>query len=178
MTDRNARNLITLIFEDNLRVTVRPSGTEPKNKVYIEKGTEPLGIETSNEKFEHARQQVDHEVEHFSKDFMKSMLAMIDIVLPDYAMKISDLVPLNKKLQFVESFIPTFEDQIRSVELGTIDEKIVDRWIDTELKEYGPDARQLVTPALEAYLDSKTSDNSVTASMRETQRKIFLGPVT
>lgn len=173
MTDRNARNLITLIFEENLRVTVRPSGTEPKNKVYIEKGTQPLGVEASNEKFEHMRQQIDLEVAHFSKAFMKSMLAMIDIVLPDYAMKISDLVPLDQKLQFVESFIPAFEDQVHSVELGTINEKTISRWIDSELKGYGPDARQLLAPALEAYLDSKTSNNSTTTSMRKIQRKFF-----
>jgi len=175
MTDRNARNLITLIFEENLRVTVRPSGTEPKNKVYIEKGTQPLGVEVSNEEFEHTRQQVDREVAHFSQAFMKSMLAMIDVVLPDYAMKISDLVPLDQKLRFVESFIPAFEDRVHSVELGTINEKTVSRWIDNELKGYGPDSRQLLAPAFEAYLGSKTSNNSTTASMRKTQREIFLG---
>ncbi|HIA37589.1 MAG TPA: hypothetical protein EYN89_12880, partial [Flavobacteriales bacterium] len=43
------------VTTENGWFAARPSGTEPKNKVYIEKGTEPLGIETSNEKFEHLK---------------------------------------------------------------------------------------------------------------------------
>ena len=42
-TDRGARNFLTFQFEGSLKVSIRPSGTEPKNKVYIEMGTEPLG---------------------------------------------------------------------------------------------------------------------------------------
>ena len=42
-TDRSARNFLTFHFEGGLKASIRPSGTEPKNKVYIEKPSGPLG---------------------------------------------------------------------------------------------------------------------------------------
>ena len=42
-TDRSARNLISFSLEGGIKATIRPSGTEPKNKVYLELAAAPLG---------------------------------------------------------------------------------------------------------------------------------------
>ena len=170
-TDRGARNLISLTFEGGLRTIVRPSGTEPKNKVYIEKGAEPIGVGASEEEFEQMRQRVDQEVIDFSNAFMKSMLALIDVALPDYAMEISDLVSLENKRRFVESFVPGFEERTGAVQAGDLDETALNGWIDAELGGYGPDARLLVARGLRAYLESTGGDEAI----REMQRGVFFG---
>ena len=171
-TDRGARNLISLTFEGGLRAIIRPSGTEPKNKVYIEKGAEPIGVEASDEEFEQMREQVDQEVVAFSNAFMKSMLALIDVELPAYAMEISDLVSLENKRRFVDSFIPGFEERTRAVTAGDLDEATLNGWIDEELGVYGPDARLLVARGLRAYLESAVGGGDADREMRE---RVFFG---
>ena len=175
-TDRGSRNLISFTFEGGLRAIVRPSGTEPKNKVYIEKGSEPVGAEASEEAFESVRRQVDQDVVNFSNAFMKSMLALIDVALPDYAMEISDLVSLENKRRFVDSFIPGFEERTRSLRAGDLGEAACNGWIDEQLDGYGPDARLLVAKAFRSYVASASGDDPASQSLRRIQREIFLGP--
>ena len=170
-TDRSARDLISLTFEGGLRAVVRPSGTEPKNKVYVEKGAEPIGAEASEEDFLSMRQRIDREVAGFSNAFMKSMWALIGVSLPDYALAISDLAPLANKRRFVESFIPGFEERTRALQAGEMGAAALNGWIDEELGGYGPDARLLVARAVRSYLDSESAPAS--ASIRALQRDIF-----
>jgi phosphomannomutase len=44
-TDRFGRNLMTYHLEGGIKATIRPSGTEPKNKIYIEKASDPVGAD-------------------------------------------------------------------------------------------------------------------------------------
>ena len=73
-TDRSGRNLITYHLEGGLKATIRPSGTEPKNKIYIEMPSEPLGAEATDEEFEAKKRALDSQVEDFSNAFLKMML--------------------------------------------------------------------------------------------------------
>ena len=156
-TDRSSRNLLTITLEGGLRTTIRPSGTEPKNKVYIEKSSEPVGPKASDEQFWEVRRKVDEEVLAFSNSFMKSMLALIGVELPDYALEISDLVSLENKRHFAEKFIPAFESQAEALVNSETTAQAVNEWIDAQLAAYGPDARLLVARAMRSYLASERS---------------------
>ena len=48
-TDRASRNVLVFRLENGARVLVRPSGTEPKNKVYIEVPAPPVGRQAGRE---------------------------------------------------------------------------------------------------------------------------------
>ncbi|HMO36605.1 MAG TPA: phospho-sugar mutase, partial [Gemmatales bacterium] len=48
-TDRSSRNLLIFHLEGQTKVALRPSGTEPKAKVYIEASTDPMTPGTSAE---------------------------------------------------------------------------------------------------------------------------------
>ncbi len=160
-TDRSARNFITFQFEGDLKASIRPSGTEPKNKIYIEKGTDPLGADVSDEEFLEARRRIDEEVEAFSNAFMKTMLAIAGVEMPAYSYRISDLVTLDRKRYFATAFIPELEARAGKLAGGEGSKDELNRWIDAELKSYGPDARLLVANAFRAYVDSaRKSDPS------------------
>ena len=151
-TDRSSRNLLTINLDNGLRAVIRPSGTEPKNKVYIEKASEPLGAYASDEEFEDMQKAIDDEVLAFSNAFMATMLKLIDVELPSYALEISDLVSLENKRHFVEKFVPAFEDRAKAVLEKQLDADSVQTWIDSELKPYGADARLLVARAFRSWL--------------------------
>ena len=172
-TDRSARNFITFQFEGGLKVSIRPSGTEPKNKVYIEKGTEPLGAGVPDDQFADRKRQVDEEVRLFSNAFMKVMLGIIGVEMPDYSHRISDLVPLERKRHFGATFIPQLETRARKLSNGEGGREGLNRWIDSELRGYGPDARLLVADAFRAYLDSARESDPSSAPVLDLAESVF-----
>ncbi len=174
-TDRSSRNLLTITLEGGLRTTIRPSGTEPKNKVYIEKRSEPVGAEASDERFWEVRRKVDDEVLAFSNSFMKSMLALIDVELPDYALEISDLVSLENKRHFAEKFIPAFESQAQALVNSETTAQAVNEWIDAQLAAYGPDARLLVARAMRSYLADERSRAPEQEAITAKEERLFFG---
>jgi phosphoglucomutase/phosphomannomutase len=176
-TDRSSRNQITFKFEGGLRTTVRPSGTEPKNKVYIEKASEPLGAWASDEEFREVRRQVDNEVLQFSNAFMKEMLALVDVELPGYAFEISDLVALERKKHFGEKFLPEFETRAKAVQASQETAESVGKWVDEQLRSYGPDARLLVGRAFRAYLAAERAKTKSKDELLAAQERIFFGKV-
>ena len=172
-TDRSSRNLLTMNLKGGLRVTIRPSGTEPKNKVYIEKTSEPVGAEASDEEFEKMRRAVDDEVLSFSNAFMGSMLQLIDVELPAYALEISDLVSLENKRHFAKNFVPGFDERAKAVVDEELDAESVQIWIDSELKNYGADARLLVARAFRACLAARRKREPQRESLHALQEKLF-----
>ena len=174
-TDRSSRNLLTITLEGGLRTTIRPSGTEPKNKVYIEKRSGSVGLEASDEQFWSVRRKVDDEVLAFSNSFMKSMLALIDVELPDYALEISDLVSLENKRHFAEKFIPAFESQAQAHANSETTAQAVNEWIDAQLAAYGPDARLLVARAMRSYFVDERSRASEKEAIIAKQERLFFG---
>ncbi len=172
-TDRSARNFLTFYFEGGLKVSIRPSGTEPKNKVYIEKPSEPLGPDASDDDLRELRNRIDGEVEQFSNAFMRYMLAIVGVELPDYAYRISDLVSLERKRHFGERFIPEFESKTRALLRGEIAEEAVGEWIDSELRGYGPDARLLVGSGFRSYLEQARDRTPDKGEVLAAQERIF-----
>jgi hypothetical protein len=154
-TDRASRNMLVFHLENGARVVIRPSGTEPKNKIYIEVPTPPVGPQASGATLARSKTQTDAVAQQIADDFSRHMLAIIGVHLPDYALRLSGLLPLDKRLDFVERFIPTFETRAQVLCQGESIQQDVSRWIDTSLASYGKDARGLVREALMAYIHAE-----------------------
>jgi phosphoglucomutase len=154
-TDRASRNVLVFRLENDARVVVRPSGTEPKNKVYIEVPAPPVGRQAGREALAHCKADTDAVAQRIADDFTRQMLALINVHLPGYALRISGLVPLDKRLDFVEHFIPGLEERAAVLYHGTTSQEEVSDWIDTHLASYGKDARGLVREAITAYVSTE-----------------------
>lgn len=168
-TDRFGRNLITYHLEGGIKATIRPSGTEPKNKIYIEKASDPVGAGASDAAFQAVRDKVDRDVQDFSNAFLKNMLALVDIDLPAYALEISDLVSINSKQHFAEEFTPGLERL--AADSGSDEE--LNAWIDAQLKSYGPDARLLIGSAFDTYLADARGTGRVSATVLSRAERVF-----
>lgn len=170
-TDRASRNMLAFRLENGARVLIRPSGTEPKNKIYIEVPAPPLGVQASRGALAQSKAETDEVAQHIADDFTRQMLAVIGVELPDYALRLSGLLPLDKRLDFVEQFMPRLECRIEACCAGTKSQSEVDRWIDTHLDSYGKDARGLVRDALRGYVVAERTKLVATAATSTAQRQ-------
>jgi phosphoglucomutase/phosphomannomutase len=70
-TDAAARNVLLFQLGENARVALRPSGTEPKAKAYVEACTAPRPAAMSEEAWEEARAAADRTVRAVADDFLR-----------------------------------------------------------------------------------------------------------
>lgn len=160
-TDRMSRDLLSFKLEGNARVTLRPSGTESKNKIYVEVRGEPLGADATRTELTTQKQAMSAATAELANAFTKEMLSRIDISLPDYALAISGLVALECKVDFATSFMPAFIERL-SGDVST-DELVA--WIDERLADYGADGRLLVHDAVVAYAESEPLERDLRARL-------------
>ena len=102
-TDTSARNILIYYFEDTpdtagIRVTVRPSGTEPKIKMYFE----VIGKPCSPEKLEEAKQNIIAIRHQMEKAFMQYCYRLLDVDFPDRGFLLFWQLPLVDKLKYFE----------------------------------------------------------------------------
>jgi phosphoglucomutase/phosphomannomutase len=75
-TDRSARNFLILRLGERARIALRPSGTEPKAKAYIEVSTPPCSARTSAADWARARRETDELAKQLAADFEKTALEL------------------------------------------------------------------------------------------------------
>ncbi|HMF11519.1 MAG TPA: phospho-sugar mutase [Gemmataceae bacterium] len=78
-TDSSSRNVLIFRLGDRARIILRPSGTEPKAKAYIEACTPPCPPGTSAEAWQRSRQEVDGLAQRLADDFLGKALGLIGL---------------------------------------------------------------------------------------------------
>jgi phosphoglucomutase/phosphomannomutase len=162
-TDRMSRDLLTFRLEGDARIILRPSGTESKNKIYVEASGNPLGKGASAAALTAEMSRLAADAKRLGRAFTQEMLSRIDVRLPAHALEISDLVALENKLDFAEKLLP---ELVARFERGETVED-VGRWLDGRLKPYGADARMLVEPAIAAFVTSQQLAPAVASGLEE-----------
>jgi phosphoglucomutase len=76
-TDYAARNFLLFRLGDRARIALRPSGTEPKAKTYVEVCSPPCAAGTPAEAWQRICREVDELVPRLAADFQKKALALI-----------------------------------------------------------------------------------------------------
>jgi len=148
-TDRSARNFLRLEYDGGLRVSVRPSGTEPKIKFYVEQLFDPAP-EWAGNGFAAARRVMDATAQRLTIAFVDAALRRVEIVLPRPALLLSSLVSLDSRLDFAQRFLPELETRLHD---GGAAAPLA-RWIDERLAGYGSDPRDLVQAGVAEHFRS------------------------
>ena len=158
-TDRTARNFLTFRLEGGARACARPSGTEPKIKLYVEVVDAPLGDDATFEALQASRERVRLETERISDEMAVQAYRFLGIEMPAYALRLSPLLGLQHKQDFVEAFLPA----LRAEADGAEGQDLV-AWIEERLAPYGKDPRGLVSPAVAAYVSTQRASDAPEAT--------------
>ncbi len=76
-TDAAGRNVLIFRFGDSGSVALRPSGTEPKAKAYLELCTPPRSVARSEPAWEDSRNEIDQGIRQLAEDFLRIALGKV-----------------------------------------------------------------------------------------------------
>lgn len=152
-TDRASRDVLVFELGADARVILRPSGTEPKNKIYVEVAGRP-GADLADE-----IQRVNREARALADDFTLDMLLRVGLSLPRWALRVNDLVSVEHKIQLAASILPALVSQL---EAGDAD---AGKRLDIQLAPFGRDGRGLVAEAVRAWLVEQSSPPTIAPAL-------------
>jgi phosphoglucomutase len=152
-TDAASRDVLVLEMGDRARLILRPSGTEPKNKVYAEFCGEP------GEPLEQAIPRVEAACRELAEAFVSEMLGRVGIHLPRWAIRVSDLVAVEQKQHFAEVLMPGLVERLAA-------DQPAEDWLAEQLSAYGRDGRALVRPGVAAWIAQTGPSEAVAAAVR------------
>lgn len=165
-TERSARNFIQLEYERDLRVSVRPSGTEPKIKFYVEQVFDAVP-EWAGNGFTAAQHDMDADTHRLTLKMVAEVLRLVDIELPHAALLVSSLLSLDHRVDFARHFLQELEARLQHASAADADRLAT--WIDERLKLYGTDPRYLVAAGVADHFHGR----QLPAEQDQLLRKLF-----
>ncbi len=146
-TDTASRNV--LVFElcpeegiEAMKITVRPSGTEPKIKIYIEviatKIVSNLGNNASDEMLEKQSQKCKELRKKIKNAFLREAYKILSIEMPERGYLLSDLLSVEQKIKYFEVEKELFIIKERH-EKSKITKELYDEEIQKVLTVFGKD---------------------------------------
>ena len=150
-TDRASRDVLVFELEGSARLILRPSGTEPKNKSYLEVVTPPLGPGATTLDVEAAAADLASEAEALLDWWEVDLLRRAGLDFPPYALRFSGLIPLDRKLHFTGVLDPEIRHRLKAegAEAGAA-------WLREALTEVG--ALELLEGGLAAFGETLPGD--------------------
>ncbi len=98
-TDRAARDVLAFQLGPDHRLVIRPSGTEPKTKIYAE-AIVPAGDDVAA-----ALAEADAQARTIASDFVSQALALVGLSMPDAGLHCSPLLGVEARMEFGDAIL-------------------------------------------------------------------------
>lgn len=149
-TDRLPRNVLQA-FTDHFVITVRPSGTEPKLKLYCQLLPDGEGLDGAGTEL---LEQVRGKADQVARRLYNELLACIGVRLDEAALKLPDIIDLESKQRFAAETAPRLREVLAQGRFARLDDLL--GWLRQEAAAMTPAADPL--PALKPSLASLCRD--------------------
>ncbi|MCP4677313.1 MAG: hypothetical protein GY854_17725, partial [Deltaproteobacteria bacterium] len=186
-TDKASRNVLLFVLDAGdgreIRLVVRPSGTEPKTKIYVEVPSKsPLTGNLFDANASMLENIDDADLDRTIADtnslatqvgnsFIRHCLGteiLGDVYpsVPDESLLVSDLVPVDHKIRLGTDILPELGRKLAG-------DEDVEAWLDEQLKPFGEDPRGLVRDATIAWLTRAAHEGILDTAKAEAAKKLF-----
>ncbi|HUT77842.1 MAG TPA: hypothetical protein VM285_09165, partial [Polyangia bacterium] len=172
--------------ERPVRLIIRPSGTEPKTKIYVEvpssrqlggildDATPALLARLPDDELNDIIADCDRRANGIGNAFIRYCLGP-DVLgdafpaVPDEALLVSDLVPVEHRLRLVTEVLPGLLERLASGAAASE----AGAWLDAQLGPFGEDPRSMVRTAAKAWLDRCSSAGDPRPAAHPAARALF-----
>lgn len=100
VTDHASRDVLVFQLGADHRLVIRPSGTEPKTKIYAE------AIVPAGEDLAASLAEADRQARALASDFVRQALELVGIELPAAGLNCSPLLGVDARLDFAQRVLP------------------------------------------------------------------------
>jgi phosphomannomutase len=182
-TDAAGRNVLVFFLEnssgaDLIRLAVRPSGTEPKVKIYVEVPSkagstkclvdvaEEELLEISDGSLDRVIAATDSTARRIGDGFIKYCLGknILDDTyeaIPDESLLVSDMVPVDDKIAFFTEMLPGLLKKLsQNMSPGELKP-----WIADQLRGVGDNPKALLQNAVEVWFERQLSEHPSDADL-------------
>ncbi len=140
-TDRAARDVLAFQLGPDHRLVIRPSGTEPKTKIYAE------AIIPVEGDLDQALALADAQAREMGADFVRQALAIIGMEMPDVGLHCSPLLGAEERIEFGSVVLPEAIERARSGE----DAATITAWLQERIGRWGGDGIGMTAPGYQHW---------------------------
>ena len=153
-TDKSSRNLLVFHFEStpeaaSARIGIRPSGTEPKIKIFTEISGHPLGTETTEEDLAKQKQELEEAEVKLKAGYMRAIYDILDIDMPKHAYHLSSLLSIEARIHYMKHEEDILETK-RRLDAGEASKEELQEELDVFLAPFGRDPIEKISLAFKA----------------------------
>jgi phosphoglucomutase/phosphomannomutase len=189
-TDAASRDVLLFHLGEDaerpLRLIIRPSGTEPKTKLYVEvpssrcvggildDATPAMLASLPDAELDGIIADCDRRAAGIADAFVRHCLGPAVLgeafgAVPDEALLVSDLVPVEQRLRLVAAVLPGLVERLAA----GAGEAAAGAWLDAELKPFGEGPRGMVRTAARAWLARAAREGDPRAAALDAASRLF-----
>jgi len=152
-TDATARDVLAFELGPDHRLVIRPSGTEPKTKIYAE-AIVPVGPD-----LQASLGAAEEEARALAADFVRQALDLIGLQMPEAAFHCSPLLGIDERIDFAEEVLP---EAVRRAEAGSSSSEL-GSWLRSRIGAWGGDGLGMTAPGYRWWREGAGREAAVPA---------------